>query len=105
MIVAFLIFCDIMSLLLQIEEVKFLEKVKYFFRDDKDASELLQGRTIKWLANETKHCRRHISEILRHKIGCNFEKADEIVNVCRPDKTFDDYFVLAEAREYYGKRD
>ena len=65
----------------------------YIFRSDLDINSLVDGRTILYLSKKISYSREHLSNILRRKEVCSYERARDIVKACQPNKNVEDFFI------------
>ena len=60
-------------------------------------SKVLQGRTIRYLANEKLYIsEEYLGQILLGKTGCSLRLANDIVEVIGENEKLEDYFVIKE---------
>ena len=68
----------------------------YYFNQVEKAK-VLQGRTIKYLAEQKLHCNvAYLCLILSGKQGCSMRLANDIVKCISPSAQLEDYFVRKE---------
>lgn len=70
----------------------------YIFKKDK-YDELLDGRSIEWLSEQTKYNRVTLSNILNGKIHCKKIIAIAIVKIIDGNNSVEDYFEYIEKGE------
>lgn len=70
----------------------------YIFKCEK-YKELLDGRSIEWLSEQTKYNRVTLSNILNGKIHCKKVVAIAIVKTLNNDNSVEDYFDCSEEGE------
>lgn len=64
----------------------------YRFKNPEKINDLLDGRTIKYLAKEIDLPREYLSLILRGKMLCHYLRADKIVKRCNSRFSVKDFF-------------
>lgn len=65
----------------------------YKLRSDIDINSLIDGRTILYLSKKIPYNRMSLANVLKGKQACSYERANNIVKTCRPDKKVTDYFI------------
>lgn len=70
----------------------------YIFKKEK-YKELLNGRSIEWLSNETKYNRVTLSNILNGKLHCKKMIAIGIVKTLNGNNSVEDFFEYIEKGE------
>lgn len=65
----------------------------YKFNQELDINDLLDGRKILYISKKISYNREFISKILRGKQTCSYERAEQLVKACQPNKKVSDYFI------------
>ena len=70
----------------------------YYFKESEKAK-ILQGRTIKYLAEKKLHVtREYLTQILNGKRGCSIRLAESITKCFCLEAKFEDYFIKKEGK-------
>lgn len=70
----------------------------YYFKEGEKAK-ILQGRTIKYLAEKKLHItREYLTQILNGHIGCSVRLAENIAKCFSLDAKLEDYFIKKEGK-------
>ena len=65
----------------------------YRINPDLDINDLIDGRTILYLSKQLPFNRENLSKTLKGTISCTYDRAEQIVEYCKPDSKVEDYFI------------
>lgn len=68
----------------------------YQVKKDMNINELIDGRTILYLSQQLHFNRENLAKILKGMRSCTYDRAEQIVEYCKPGATVETYFIKVE---------